>query len=105
MAKEFMQKFATLLTGAFSFLAALAWNDTVKMFIQKYISPGNDLDSMFIYALFVTIIAVFVSYYINKAVEQMVKKEQQMEKKIINLEEKIIKHQMKDIKKEDKEKK
>lgn len=91
MTKEFIQKFAALITGAFSLLAALAWNDAIKEIIQKYISPGSDLISMIIYAIVVTIIAVIISSYINMLSEKIVKREE----KLIN--------QIKQLKKEVKE--
>ncbi len=91
MTKEFVEKFAALITGAFSLLAALAWNDTVKTFINKYISPGSDLMSMFIYAITVSIIAVFVAIYLNKLVTRIAKREQKLMKKIENLEGKLEK--------------
>lgn len=92
MTKEFIQKFAALITGAFSLLAALAWNDTVKVFIQKYISPGSDMLSMFIYAVIVTVIAVFVAVYLNKLVDRITKREERLVRKIENLEEKLEKN-------------
>jgi len=104
MAKEFLQKFATLITGAFSFLAALAWNDTIKAFIQKYISPGSDVGSMFVYALIVTLIAILISYYMNQAVEKLTKQEKKIEKRMVELEEKILKHEIKEDKQKQKRK-
>lgn len=99
MTKEFVEKFAALITGAFSLLAALAWNDTVKTFINKYISPGSDLTSMFIYAITVSIIAVFVAIYLNKIVTRVAKREQKLMRKIENLEEKLEKEENKNSQK------
>lgn len=89
--KDFVEKFATLIIGAFSLLAALAWNDTVKVFIQRYISPGSGLKSMLLYSIIITIIAVVVSIYIGKFTKSIVKKEEQLTKKVNNLENKLDK--------------
>ncbi len=86
MTKEFVLKFSTIITGAFSFVAALAWNETVKAFIQKYISPGSELKSLFYYAVIVTIIAVVVSYYLNKAAQEFIKQQEKLSKKVDKLE-------------------
>lgn len=87
--KEFIDKFATLIIGAFSLLAALAWNDTVKTFINRYISPGSGLKSMLVYAIIITIVAVIVSIYINKFAKGIIKKEEQLTRKVRNLEDKL----------------
>lgn len=92
MTKEFVQKFAALITGAFSFMAALAWNDTIKTFITRYLSPGAGLKSMVIYAIIVTVIAVIISYYITKFSDQLLKEEKKLEKKITDLEDELRKH-------------
>ena len=85
MSKEFITKFAAVITGAFSLLAALAWNETVKAFINTYIPKGSDLISLLIYAIIVTIIAVVVSVYLNKLADKMIKREEKLAKKLEDL--------------------
>ena len=63
---EAIKTFSTLLTSAFGLVAALAWNETVKAAIERYIIPGHGLKSKLIYALLVTAIAIFVSYQLGK---------------------------------------
>lgn len=94
--KDFVEKFATLIIGAFSLLAALAWNETIKAFVQKYISPGSDFKSMLIYASIVTVIAVFVSVYLTKITKKVIKQEEKIKKEIEKLKKQV---------EEDKEKK
>ena len=65
--KELIGTFAVFVTSAFAFVAALAWNDTIKNVISRYIEPGSGHKSQLIYAIFVTILAVFVSYYLSRA--------------------------------------
>jgi len=92
MTKEFITKFTTVISGAFSFVAALAWNETVKAFIQKYIAPGSELKSLFYYAIIVTAIAVLVSYYLNRAADKMIETQNKLNKKINKLESELIKY-------------
>lgn len=59
---EAMNTFTTLFTSAFGLVAALAWNETVKEAIERYITPGAGLKSKLVYAIFVTALAIFISY-------------------------------------------
>jgi hypothetical protein len=55
----------TLATSGFGVVVALAWNEAIKAAVQTYISPflgsSSGVISLFIYALVVTILAVFVT--------------------------------------------
>ena len=82
--KDFFERFATLITGAFTFVAALAWNSAIQELIQKYISPGKDVLSMFLYAILVTLVAVIAIMQINAIAKKIEKETESMEKKIIN---------------------
>jgi len=46
------------MTAAFGMVAALAWNEAIKALIAKYISAGDELVPLLIYAIVVTIVAV-----------------------------------------------
>ncbi|OQA52066.1 MAG: hypothetical protein BWY43_00673 [candidate division WS2 bacterium ADurb.Bin280] len=63
---EAMSTFTTLFTSAFGLVAALAWNETVKEAIDRYITPGAGLKSKLIYAILVTALAVIVSFQLGK---------------------------------------
>lgn len=63
---EAMNTFTALFTSAFGLVAALAWNETVKDAIERYITPGAGLKSKLIYAIFVTLVAVIVSYELGR---------------------------------------
>tara|TARA_Y100000310_G_scaffold47186_1_gene43770 strand:- start:3050 stop:3271 length:222 start_codon:yes stop_codon:yes gene_type:complete len=70
--KEIVEKLNTLMTAAFGLVAALAWNDTIKaIFKQVFPSPENNVIAMLIYAVVVTIVAVFVIVHIGKAAERV----------------------------------
>jgi len=71
--KEFADRLLKLVTSGFGLVAALAWNELIKEFIKIYIQPFFGLSSGFvsllIYALFVTFLAVFVTYQLSKIVK------------------------------------
>lgn len=69
--KEFFERFAALITGAFTFVAALAWNSAIQAVIAKYISPGNGVRGMLIYAVIVTVIAIIAITQINTIAHTM----------------------------------
>ena len=62
--KEFMSRLTTLVISAFGLVAALAWNSA----IQEWFKQQELLSSYgpWMYALFVTILAVIVTLYVSK---------------------------------------
>ena len=78
---EMIKTFSTLFTAAFGFVAALAWNNVVKDAINRYISPGQGLKSELVYALFVTALAVLISYYLGTLSGEHKKEEEKVEGK------------------------
>ena len=70
--KQFAKQILTLVTSGFGLVAALAWNEVIKEIVDVYIKPffgeGSGLVSLFIYALFVTILVVIVTYKLSKIV-------------------------------------
>lgn len=78
---EAMNTFTTLFTSAFGLVAALAWNETVKEAIDRYITPGAGLKSKLIYAFLVTLLAVIVSYEFGRIATRLkIEKEDAEEK-------------------------
>lgn len=69
--KEFLERFAALITGAFTFVAGLAWNEAIQQLIQQYISPGKTLISQIIYAIIITLIAIIAIMQINSIARKM----------------------------------
>jgi len=73
-AQEFRKQFADralkLMTSGFGLVAALAWNELIKEVVSIYIKPyfgkNSGLISLFIYALIVTALAVFITYQLSK---------------------------------------
>jgi|CXWL01.1.fsa_nt_gi hypothetical protein len=68
--KQFTERTLKLVTSGFSLVAALAWNEVIKETVNIYIKPffgeGSGLISLFIYALIVTALVVFISYQLSK---------------------------------------
>ena len=77
MKKEVIEKLAALLTAAFGLVAALAWNDAIK---SLFVGPCNTENAgslcmlssggPWLYAIIVTIIAVWVTLKIASAAEK-----------------------------------
>jgi hypothetical protein len=65
-----------LITSAFGLVAALAWNDTIKMAINHFFPEGNGLVSMLIYAMIVTALAVLVTFYLGKLTQEAKEEEE-----------------------------
>lgn len=58
------------ISSAFVLVAALAWNEAIKDFINQYFKAGSGLISKVIYAMIVTFIAVVVTVRLNKIAEK-----------------------------------
>lgn len=66
---ELITQFLNLSTAGFGLVAALAWNETIQAFVKEYVAPytpGSGVVSKLIYALIVTILAVFITYQLSK---------------------------------------
>ena len=61
--KQVFEKLATLITAAFGFVAALAWNDAIKNAIASF---GLEKYGPLFYAIVVTVIAVVASIWIGR---------------------------------------
>ena len=67
MKKIIVDKFATLITTAFGLVAALAWNGAIQAIFKQVFGASDTVGAMIIYAVVVTIIAVFAAIWIGKA--------------------------------------
>ena len=74
-----VKQMLTLATSGFGLVAALAWNELIRTFINDYIrtriSVGSGIISLTIYAIFVTIIAVAITLQLSRLVERLGEKE------------------------------
>ena len=78
MKKKVLEKLTTLITAAFGLVAALAWNDAIKaLFVGPCDKENAGLlcaisnGGPWIYAVFVTTIAVIVTVWIAKISEKL----------------------------------
>lgn len=72
--KEVLKQMLVLSTGGLGLVAALAWNEFIKEVINKHLQPliggVSGLISLFIYAILVTLLAVFVTYSLTKLIKK-----------------------------------
>lgn len=72
--KEVVKQMLTLATSGFGLVAALAWNELIKEVVTEYIKPvagvNSGLISLFIYAVIITLLAVFVTYSLTRLVKK-----------------------------------
>lgn len=70
-----VQQMLTLATSGFGLVAALAWNslvqELVNNYIKKFLPNGSGPWSLFIYALVVTALAVFITYQLSKILRRL----------------------------------
>ncbi len=57
---------AALMTAAFGLLAALAWNEAIRMAVIDWLGEASGTVGLFVYAIIVTIIAVVATIYIGR---------------------------------------
>lgn len=71
---ELVRQMLTLATAGFGLVAALAWNSAIQAFVKEYIQkwlPNGGVISLFIYAIFITIIAVIVTFQLSKILDRL----------------------------------
>lgn len=72
---EIVKQMLTLATSGFGLVAALAWNSLIQEIINNYIKvylPGDaGLISLIIYAVVVTIVAVFVTVQLSNLLRKI----------------------------------
>lgn len=76
--EELIEQLLALATSGFGLVAALAWNETIQQFVKEFIEPrmpGSGLVSKFLYAILITIFAVFITYQLSKIAAKFQKKD------------------------------
>ena len=70
-----LKQMVTLSTSGFGLVMALAWNNVIQQFVKDYLQPylskGSSLASLFIYAILITTLGVFVTLQLSKAVKKV----------------------------------
>ena len=75
MQLELFKSFSTMIISAFGLVAALAWNELVKTWIQKYVSPQGTLRSQLIYAVAITLLAGVVAWQLGRIAKKLTQKQ------------------------------
>jgi len=71
---EIVKQMLTLSTAGFGLVAALAWNSLIQEIVATYIKPylpGAGIISMAIYAIIITLIAVFITFQLTGLLEKI----------------------------------
>lgn len=86
MTKEFFEKIIFFVTSAFGLIAALAWNNAINALIDRYIPKGSSssLIYLFIYAIFITFVAVSITIQSGKISKKLEEKAAKQGERIEN---------------------
>ncbi len=72
---ELVRQMVTLATSGFGLVAALAWNSVVQEFVNTYVKrflpQGSSFFSLLIYAIIVTVLAVFITYQLSHILRRL----------------------------------
>ena len=77
---EIVRQMLTLATAGFGLVAALAWNSLIQAFVEDYIKKwlptGGKITSLIIYAVVITVLAVFITYQLSKVLRRLEAKDE-----------------------------
>jgi len=63
-----MEKISSLIIAAFGLVAALAWNGAIQAIFKEIFGTAEGVVPMIIYAIVVTVLAVFATIWIAKII-------------------------------------
>jgi hypothetical protein len=61
---QILEKMSQLMTAAFGLVAALAWNEAMKLLLKQIFGDNEQLRVLFGYAFVITIVAVLASLWV-----------------------------------------
>jgi hypothetical protein len=67
--RELFDQMLSLSTAGFGLVAALAWNEAIKGFVEQYVQPyfpDTAIYYKFFYAVLITIFAVLITYQLSQ---------------------------------------
>ena len=74
---EVVKQMITLSSSGFGLVAALAWNNVIQEivnnYVRKFFPKDSGLISLLIYAIIVTLLAVFITFQLSKLVKRLEK--------------------------------
>ncbi len=71
---EIVKQMLTLATAGFGLVAALAWNSLIQDVVNTYIKPylpEIGVLSQLLYAVLITILAVFITFQLSKLLDKL----------------------------------
>lgn len=71
MKSETLKTMITLATSAFGLVAALAWNSAITELFKRIFGSAQSIIGLFVYAIFVTVIAVMVTTHLGRAAQRV----------------------------------
>ncbi|MFA5954632.1 MAG: DUF5654 family protein [Patescibacteria group bacterium] len=72
---EILEKVSTLATAGLGLVAALAWNDAIRLVFTIYFpQPQDSVGAQFAYAIFVTVVVVLVTMYLGRSTRRIKEK-------------------------------
>lgn len=63
--EEMLEKFTQLITSGLALVAALAWNSAIQAIFNHYFKEGEGVKAKLIYATTITLVTVFIIYYLS----------------------------------------
>lgn len=82
---EIVRQMLTLATAGFGLVAALGWNSLIQTlvddYIKKWLPTNGKITTQLVYAIIVTVLAVFVTYQLSKVLRRLEAKEEKKEEK------------------------
>jgi hypothetical protein len=69
-----LQRTYELMMAAFSLVAALAWNEAIQGLFLRLLGPAQSLLAKFLYAIFLTIVIVYMGSRLSKVTKALEKR-------------------------------
>ncbi len=66
-----VERLQELVTAAFSLVAALAWNDAIQSLFKKFFGETASLYAKFSYAIFITLLTVWVVHRLTRIAKRL----------------------------------
>jgi len=92
MKKEVLDKLTALITAAFGLVAALAWNEAIQAVFKEVFGKAGTIWAMIMYAILVTVIAVWATMKIASINEKADKISEKLGKEVKKKVKEVNKH-------------
>ncbi|MEK6955786.1 MAG: DUF5654 family protein [Nanoarchaeota archaeon] len=85
MKSELIHHTTTFIIGAFSLVAALAWNSTIESIFKHFFNTPDKISAKLIYSIIVTLIVIITIIWLQKTDQRLSKKKRLNNSKIMNI--------------------